>query len=96
VDDSAGKEHFDKIKNLVHLERKATRLTSGEPPGADSPSNYRVKVGSSDSSAGPMEFMAGSPVFNEHGQVIGLLAIMGKSFRMIPLKNVRDWLDGVH
>ena len=95
VDDSTGKEHFDKIKKHVHLERKATRLISGEPPGADPPSNYRVKVGSSDSSSEPMEFMAGSPVFGEHGRVIGLLAIMGKSFRMIPLKNARDWLDGV-
>ena len=94
VDESAGKEAFDKIKNLVRLEYKPVRVTGGDPTGAEWPANYQVQVGSGDAIAGRLEPLVGSPVFNEQGHVVGVLTILGNSFRMVSLKNVRGWLDG--
>jgi hypothetical protein len=92
IDESTTREPFDKIKNLVRLERKRTRVTASDPPGSDRPLSFQLHVGETGTVSGPLENMAGSPVFNEQGRVVGVLAILGSSFRMSSLESVRDWL----
>lgn len=92
ANDAGTKEPFDKIKGHVRLERKTARVSSSDPPGAEQPRSYRLTVGGAESLAGPLENLAGAPVFNEHGHVVGVLAILGNSIRMSSVRNNRGWI----
>jgi hypothetical protein len=95
VDESTTREPYDKIKLLVRPQRLPIRVTASDPPGSDRPLSYQLNVGEMETATGPLENMAGSPVFNDHGRVVGVLAVVGTSFRLSSIDSVRDWLEGM-
>lgn len=95
ANDAGTKEPYDKVKNLVRRETKPARVTASDPPGAQRPLSYILRVADVDSLTGSMESFNGAAMFNEQGHVVGLLTVLGTSVRMTSLNNVRDWLDGI-
>jgi hypothetical protein len=95
ANEAGTKEPYDKVKNLVRLETKSARVTASDPPGAQRPLSYILRVADADSLTGPMESFDGAAVFNEQGHVVGLLTVVGSSVRMTSLTNIHNWLDGI-
>jgi hypothetical protein len=85
-------EPFDITMDKVRMVRRRAKVTGSEPPGAQWPLSYRLEVTGIGSLTGAQENLVGSPVFDQHGHVVGVLAAMAKNVQMVSAHNFREWV----